>query len=232
MVSLGIPSDKISIAWQVQDNSKFQNIVHNNQKKELKTKLGITTQKLILFIGRLVEQKGIMILLDAFQSLSVEDVSLLIIGRGSLEEKLLKIISSYDRVFHISYVPNEELYLFYAISDIFTLPSITTDYVKEPWGFVINEAMCQGCAIITSDAVGAGVGGLVEDGGNGYVVPENNSKALKEALEKILTDEQLLNAMKRRSKNIIKKWTYPKMAEGFINALNIADTNKAFKNRK
>jgi glycosyltransferase involved in cell wall biosynthesis len=137
-------------------------------------------------------------------------------------------LSSYDNIFHIDQVPNEKLYLYYAISDIFVLPSITTKTFKEPWGYVINEAMCQGCAIITSDAVGAGVGGLVKEGLNGYIVPENNSKALKEILERILNDEQLLRAMKKKSKDIIKDWTYPRMVEGFINALNIADENKAF----
>ena len=52
---------------------------------------------------------------------------------------------------------------------------------------VINEAMNQGCPVIITDAVGAGAGGLVEDGQNGYIVREKDSIALKEAVEKLLS---------------------------------------------
>jgi glycosyltransferase involved in cell wall biosynthesis len=89
----------------------------------------------------------------------------------------------------------------------------------------VNEAMCQHCAIITSDAVGAGVGGLVEEGENGYVVPERNSEQLAIAIQKVLSDEQLLASMQRRSREIISGWTYEKQASGFIDAVNFANSS-------
>jgi len=223
LVSLGIPAEKVAIGWQVQDNAKFERIATEEEKRSLREALGIHTRRVILFVGRLVDQKGIRLLLQAFRAIGNDDVSLLLVGRGPLEEVLKNEASVSGRVFLVPRVPGEELYRYYAITDIFVLPSVTTNTIKETWGFVVNEAMCQGCAIVTSDAVGAGVGGLVEEGVNGYVVPENDVPALADALRKILSDEERLTRMKKASKEIIKNWTYPKMAAGFSEALRIAD---------
>lgn len=224
LVELGVPPQKISIAWQVQDNAIFARPVSEEQKSEKKRELGIKTTRLILFVGRLVEQKGIRILLEAYRLLENRDVSLLIIGRGALEEEVKRAMPSLDRVHHLSHVSPEDLHAYYAISDLLVLPSITTETFKEPWGFVVNEAMCQGCAVITSDAVGAGVGGLVEHGKNGFIVPENDPPALAGALETLLNDNQFLDRMKTRSQEIIREWTYPKMADGFARALDAASS--------
>jgi glycosyltransferase involved in cell wall biosynthesis len=218
LLALGVPTDKISIAWQVQNNATYQKIADRSQTEELKQKHGIHTAHIIMFVGRLVQSKGINILLHAFHMLNNDDVSLVVIGDGT-QEYLLHAFKGKSNIIHIPHVPSEELYLYYSIADIFVLPSITTAEFKEPWGFVVNEAMCQGCAIITSDAVGAGVGGLVEEGKNGFVVPEGNSHALKDALEKLLFDKPLLIAMKEHSRTIIKDWTYEKMAGGFEEAI-------------
>ena len=221
--SLGIDRKKITIAWQVQDNSKFEKFVSKKEKESLKSQLGIKTSKVILFVGRLAPEKGILHLIKAFYSLSYKDVSLLIIGSGPLKEQIKHKINGQERIIHLAQIPNDMLYKYYALSDIFALPAVTTKKHKELWGFVVNEAMCQGCAILTSDAVGAGVGGLVKSGANGFIFPEGDIPQLKEYLEILLTNDDLMNKMGMKSKEIIKEWTYPKMAAGFIDALNICN---------
>ena len=54
---------------------------------------------------------------------------------------------------------------------------------------LINEAFNQGLPVIASTAVGAAVGGLVEDGINGYIFPERDSNALANSLTKLLSDD-------------------------------------------
>jgi glycosyltransferase involved in cell wall biosynthesis len=71
------------------------------------------------------------------------------------------------------------------------LPSIPTATFLEPWGLVVNEAMHQGTTPITSDAVGAAAGGLVQDGRNGLVVPAGDAGALAAALRGLATDRDL-----------------------------------------
>ena len=146
--------------------------------------------------------------------------------KGPLEGQIKRKIDEKNRIIQLPRIPNDSLYGYYAISDIFVLPSITTKTSKEPWGFVTNEAMCQGCAIITSDAVGAGVGGLVETDVNGYVFPEGDTLQLKEYLETLLNNDNLRVEMGKRSKEIIKEWTYPKMASGFKKAIRYASRDE------
>lgn len=222
LMSLGVSADKIAIAWQAQDNAQFTKFVSEKEKKELKRELGVNTPRVILFVGRLVEEKGIRILLDAYEAVRQENVSLLIIGRGELESEVTARIASLPRAKHIKRIPPEQLYLYYALADIFVLPSITTKTFKEPWGFVVNEAMCQGAAVICTDSVGAGVGGLIENGRNGFVIPENNSPELARTLNELLNNQDLLAEVRTNARRTISEWTYPKMAGGFVEAINIA----------
>jgi len=223
LISQGVDERKITIAWQAQDNKKFQINVTQEERNKRKLDLGIHTARLILFVGRLIEEKGVLLLLEAFRSLGDKEVSLLLIGRGPLENEFKKFMLSAKNIFYIPYVPNEQLYLYYSLAEIFVLPSITSAQFKEPWGFVVNEAMCQGCAVIVSDAVGAGAGGLIRHRENGYIVRENDPDALKDALGLLLGDETLLAQLRHNAKQTIKKWNYEEMAKGFSAALAITN---------
>lgn len=223
LTSLGVPPEKITVAWQTQDQELFARAVSDEERHEKRRELNISTPHLMLFVGRLAEQKGIRVLLEAFRSLHGKDVSLLVIGRGPLEVEVKNAAQAHDQIRHIPRVAAEDLYLYYAIADVLVLPSVTTDDFREPWGFVVNEAMYQGCAVITSDAVGAGVGGLIEEGRNGFIVPENDARALAQAIEQVFGDPEALLRMKNESREIIRQWTYPRMAEGFTQALAVAD---------
>ena len=84
---------------------------------------------------------------------------------------------------------------------------------------IVNEAMNQGAVVIASDAVGAAMGGLIQNGDNGIIVPEKNAEILAEAIEKVLSDDEYQNKLSLSAKNTIKSWTYDKMAQGFIDAV-------------
>ena len=70
----------------------------------------------------------------------------------------------------------------YAMADVFVLPS-----GAEPWGLVVNEAMCFGLPVIASDRVGAAAD-LVKPGSNGFVYPAGDVPALAQLLEQVLED--------------------------------------------
>ena len=84
---------------------------------------------------------------------------------------------------------------------------------------IVNEAMNQSAVVIASDAVGAAMGGLINDGENGIIVPEKNPAALTEAIKKVLNDDEYQNKLSNNAKTTIQKWTYDKMAQGFIDAV-------------
>ncbi len=223
LMDLKIPEHKIFIAPQSMDNEQFNRPVGDEEKQRLLQELNLSGKKIVLYVGRLEECKGLIYLMEAISWLEDLNVSLLLIGTGtqkSFLEKKSKELSV--RTLFLGHISNEELYRYYALTDVFVLPSITTANFKEPWGIVVNEAMNQGCPVVATDAVGAAVGGLVIQGKNGFVVPERNSFALKEALEKILKDDVLKSQMAAESKKNIEDWTPRQTLKGFIKAIEFA----------
>ncbi len=220
LVSLGISNEKIFIAAHSIDNTLFNKAVSEEEKAELRNQLRVSNEKIVLYVGRFEECKGLMYLIEAASLIKDIKFTLLFIGRGVQEEALKKACHERGcKAIFLDHIPNKKLYRYYAVSDVFVLPSITTRDFKEPWGLVINEAMNQGCPVIATDAVGAAAGGLVENKINGLIVPEKNTVVLKEALETLLQDEGLRRRLGQNAKEKIKNWTPEKTTKGFIRAV-------------
>ncbi len=221
-----IDRQKIFPAYQAHDTTLFLHHFPAAEIEKLRSELGIRTAKVILFIGRLVEEKGLETLLAAFSKLDPAEVSLLIIGAGKMEEKLRTTFKNEVNGLLLPYVENAQLYKYYALADVFVLPSITTGRFKEPWGFVVNEAMCQSCAIVLSDAVGAGQGGLIQHEINGLIFPEKDSSALAKILDKLLHDEKYCRNLQHKALQSIKNWPLEKSLAGFDAAIEFALNRK------
>jgi len=115
---------------------------------------------------------------------------------------------------------------------VFVLPSITLPEGKEPWGLVVNEALNQGLPVIATDAVGAAAGGLVQDGINGFVVPEASAPAVAEALDCLLDSPDLRRRMEREARRIVAEWDNERMASGFRKAIEYAVGNRGKQNSR
>jgi len=76
--------------------------------------------------------------------------------------------------------------------------------------------------VVATEAVGAAAGGLVQSGVNGFVVPERDSGALAEAMERILTDGKLRDDMSQNARRIIAHWDNERMVKGFQEAIEYA----------
>ncbi len=223
LLQFGVNEGKIFYSWNIADNELFSRSVDPSDLIDLREKYQLANRRVILFVGRLSEEKGLSYLLEAYRRLSTElQVSLLLVGRGDQYDVLMKYVSDYSlqNVHFVDYVPNDKLAVYYAAAHVFVLPSVTLPTLKEVWGIVVNEAMNQGCPVIATDAVGAAVGGLVESGKNGMVVPERDSGALLRALHKILSDDVLREAMSGFTRENIKKWDYAKSFSGFREAID------------
>ena len=226
IASLGVPPERIFIAWNTADNAAYNRVVAPADAGALRRELAPDGMPLVLFVGRLSEEKGVGVLLDAAALWEKRGTraSLVIIGRGpekaALEDRVRRL--DLTRVTFLDYVDNAELYRYYHVADVLAVPSVTTRVFKEPWGLVVNEAMNQGCPVVASDAVGAAMGGLLDDGTTGFVVDEGNASALSVAVEKVLEDNALRERMRVAARARIGKWTYDRMAKGFIDAVAAA----------
>ncbi len=139
----------------------------------------------ILFVGRLVPQKGPQILLDAIRGLG--DVELRIVGGGPLAEGLhreVAIRGLSDVVTFVGPVGQDELPSHYEWADVFCLPSFS-----EGLPVVLMEAMSTGLPVITTRI--AGIPELVDDGVSGLVVSPGRADVLHDALVRLSTDREL-----------------------------------------
>jgi glycogen synthase len=156
----------------------------------LRRKFAEPHEKLVLFIGRLVYEKGFQLALDALPGVveQVENVRYLVAGSGTHEAELKaqaeRLGLSEHGVF-LGWIGDDVLHSLYRIADLCVVPSI-----YEPFGLVALEAMASGCPCIVADT-----GGLRE------VVPVGERVGLRfnggdaehlgVMIERLLVDEQL-----------------------------------------
>ena len=229
LVSEGVPPEKIFVACHAVDNEAYARAVPEIEKKRLRKKLKIDSEKkILLYLGRLEKIKGLNYLFEAFSFLNRNDLVLVIAGNGS-ECSYLKQLAQQkgidEFVRFIGYVKPEEAVVYYSVAWVCFLPSITLNTGREPWGLVINECFNQGVPVIVTNAVGAAAGGMVKDGINGFVIPEKDSASLASALQKILKMKGLRDSMGQIAKKTIDGWSNKRMVMGFLNAVEYAINN-------
>lgn len=144
-----------------------------------------------LFVGRLVERKGVHLLLDALASLPTERrVVLNVVGdgpdRAKLEEQARRLGLGERAVFH-GFVTKDELQRHLETCDAFVLPAVVdAKGDTEGLGVVLIEAMSYARPVIASAA--GGIVDIVQDGRNGFLVPPGDAPALAEAIGRMMDD--------------------------------------------
>jgi len=223
LIDKGINSEKIFIAWQTVDNEVFGRDVSEQEVQEIFEKYNLKKDTpIILYVGRIIELKGIEYLLEASKILkdSGKRFTLLFVGDGKMRTFVENFCEQNSIDYRITGILNyKNLVPFYKMAKVLILPSITTNTSKELWGLVVNEAFNQGCPVVVTDAVGAGVGGLVNHGVNGFIVPERNAQALANAIEKILSDNIIYSKISQNAQEEIKQWNYERQTQGFLDAV-------------
>ena len=183
-------------------------IFHWREQLPARQKLGIPPKdKLIIYIGRLVEAKGLRELLAAFSCIQKTDptVKLALIGDGVMREELRQMIQKECLTEHILMpggLPPEQVADWIAASDALTLPSWSEGYPN-----VVVEAVACGRPVVATD-----VGGMREivHTNNGILVPPKQVAPLQKALVDVLTrawDHQAIAAGMTRSWDDVAKET-------------------------
>jgi glycosyltransferase involved in cell wall biosynthesis len=155
-----------------------------------------TQKDLVGFVGRLVPEKGVHLLLAAMRQLPAT-VHALIVGDGPMRSELEAQASRPDlngRVHFTGVVEPSLIKRYMRCMRALALPSLTTPRWKEQYGRVIAEAMWHGVPVIGSDS-----GAIPEVvGPAGIIVPEGEPGALAEAVGRALFDDDLRNGLIRR----------------------------------
>lgn len=223
LIALGALKEKIFIGYSTIDVKRFSkdSKLSLKQKIELRKKLGIgRNDKVIMFNGQLILRKGVYDLLVAFKRIQKKypEAKLLMVGYGQELGGIRKYINKNmlkKKVILTGFIENTLLPKYYAISDIFTLPSR-----EETWGIVVNEAMACGLPVVVGDRVGSSED-LVKDGKNGYVFESGNSKDLFMSLLKLVRSEKRRILFGIYSQKYITKFNLDNIEKSLVKAINV-----------
>ncbi len=185
-----------------------------NKIEDIRKKYGY--RKIILFVGRHVQYKGIDKLI-ATEKLIKSDCKILIAGRGPMTEKL-KQLSTSPRIEFLGKITYKELRLYYHAASIFAFPSNTR---QEAFGIALAEAMYCGCVPVTFKIEGSGVNWLSINDETGKTVELNNVRDFAKAIDGLLANEKLTEKLSIASKLRISKF--------FTDTKSVEKTNCIFK---
>ena len=162
----------------------------------------------ILYVGRLIERKGVEYLIEAFKLLRDEiDAELVIVGNGFLHDKLQTQSEEAglgSSIKFLTNVGNEELANLYLSSRVFMLPAIVDSKGDtEGLGVVLIEAMTFDLPVVASNV--GGIPDVVINEETGLLVPEKDPVAIKDALLRVLMDENLSERLTTNAKRHIEE---------------------------
>lgn len=179
LINIGADSSKIHVLNTGVDRNVFFRI----EKNAIRKKLGYSlSDKLILYVGNLIETKGLNELADAFLNISKYnhffDVKLIIAGGGNYESTFvekLKALGIFNRTVFMGSCALSEVAKLMNVADVVCLPSYSEGLPN-----VILEALCCNAKVVSTEV--GGIPELAERHQNLYLVPPRNSAKLSEAL--------------------------------------------------
>jgi L-malate glycosyltransferase len=182
---------------------------------ELRGELGLHNHIVIGYVGRLVPEKGLRLLIAALGHLQSLPWKLLLVGAGSLEEEIQRdwMAKFPGRIVLNPAVPYERVPHYLRCSDVFVLPSYSTPRWMEQFGLTLAQAMLLGIA-----AIGSSSGSIPEVLGlGGIVFEEGNTEQLARALGELLSSPARREQLGRQGRDFaLKNYTQEGVAARYL----------------
>ncbi len=205
----GLPFEKIDVI----PNGISQTIYNGVEKDyEFRRRFARDNEKIILFTGRLVYEKGIQNLIAAMPKIlnGYNDSKLIICGKGGMLDELreqVNYLGINNKVYFTGQMNRKDLCKMYKCADIAVFPS-----TYEPFGVVAIEAMSAGIPIVVSDV--GGLNEIVEHGVNGMKSYAGNSNSLADSILSLLYNPDLCERIVKNAKQKVKEvYNWQKIAQ-------------------
>lgn len=203
-----VPPDKIDIIENGVKPEEFAASVptgFRNQYADLK-------EKMIFFVGRLVQEKGVQVLIDAIPDILSQyaDTKFVIAGKGPKMSELkdrAHQIGVADRCYFTGFIDDETRNNLYQVCDLAVFPSL-----YEPFGIVALEAMAARVPVLVTKV--GGMGEIIEDGVDGIKVHPGSSHELAQGILRVLRDPTLAKKVKENGyQKAIDQYNWPNIAQ-------------------
>lgn len=205
----GLPYDKINVVPNGVNINLFNDV---ERDYDFRRQYAMDNEKIILFMGRLVYEKGIQHLISAMPKIlnHYHDAKLIVCGKGGMIDELKREAYSLglgNKIYFAGYMNSKNVQKMYKCADVAVFPS-----TYEPFGIVALEAMLSGTPIVVSDI--GGLNEIVDHGINGMKSYAGNPNSLADSILSLLFDPKLCNNIVKNAQAKVKKdYNWQKIAQ-------------------
>lgn len=196
----GLPFEKINV---VPNGINLNNFSGIEKDYDFRRQYAMDNEKIILYVGRLVYEKGIPNLISAMPKIlqGYNDTKLVIAGKGGMLDELRSQANRMglgNKVYFTGYLNSKQVQKMYKCADIAVFPS-----TYEPFGIVALEAMLAGIPTVVSDI--GGLNEIVTHGVDGMKSYAGNSNSIADSVLTLLYDHRLCDNISKKAKNKVKE---------------------------
>ena len=205
----GLPFEKINVIPNGININMFNGV---EKDYDFRRKYALDNEKIILFMGRLVYEKGVQHLISAMPKIlaGYHDAKLVIAGKGGMLDELRAQVNSLgisNKVYFTGYMDSKQVCKMYKCADVSVFPS-----TYEPFGIVALEAMLSGTPVVVSDI--GGLNEIVEHGVDGMKSYAGNPNSLADSILALLYNPQLADSVVKKAKAKVKnEFNWAKIAQ-------------------
>lgn len=205
----GLPFEKINVVPNGVNLNAFTGV---ERDYEFRRRYAMDNEKIILFMGRLVYEKGVQHLIAAMPKIlnGYHDSKLIIAGKGGMINELKQQVHALgidNKVYFAGYMNGKDVQKMYKAADISVFPS-----TYEPFGIVALEAMLAENPIVVSDI--GGLNEIVQHRENGMKSYAGNPNSIADSVLELLFDHQLCANIVKKAKNKVRnEYNWNKIAQ-------------------
>ena len=205
----GLPYEKINVVPNGVNLNLFNGI---ERDYNFRRRFAMDNEKIILFMGRLVYEKGVQHLISAMPKIlsGYHDSKLVICGKGGMLDELRAQVDAMgisNKVYFAGYMNGKDVQRMYKAADIAVFPS-----TYEPFGIVALEAMLSENPVVVSDV--GGLNEIVQHKENGMKSYAGNPNSIADSILELLYDHKLCADITKRAKNKVRnEYNWNKIAQ-------------------
>lgn len=206
--AFGLPGDKLVMVPNGVDTAVYSK---NDDLSSFRGKFALPEEKIVLFVGRLVYEKGVHVFVNAIPKvLEKVNAKFIIVGNGYMKEQLSNIVKNMGfahKVMFTGFVDDDTLRRLQKCADVSAVPSLF-----EPFGIVALEAMAAKSPVVVSDT--GGLSEIVDHDVTGVKVYPENPDSLAWGITKVLLNDAYANLIRNNAyKKIQEKYDWNKIAQ-------------------
>ena len=205
----GLPFEKINVVPNGVNTLNYSGI---ERDYDFRRRYAMDNEKIILFMGRLVYEKGIQHLITAMPKIlnGYHDAKLVVAGKGGMIDELraqANALGLGEKVYFAGYINGKDVGKLYKAADVAVFPS-----TYEPFGIVALEAMLAEVPVVVSDI--GGLNEIVQHRENGMKCYAGNANSIADSILELLYDPQLsANVVKKAKAKVRNEYSWNKIAQ-------------------